>query len=304
MYNFLFTFININSWNDLVILLGYFLCFFIYYFLSKSNFIIHYNLRDSLFYLSIFFVVINSYFISDSSAYSFVKNQFTGFFNNANSFTGLCGLFFVLNFSIFSTVEEKSKRYVSIILMGVLSIYLLLGASRGAILSTAVASFFLLVTSRKKKTLVFSFLLLVVFLVVFRDSLFYDTPDRDVFEDSGRKAIFLNYWNELKERYFYIGTGVSLGAGRIKTELSYLDVLLMSGFIGFIGFVSFIIRTLYLSFFLIKKDSVWLTAVYIYIVTASVFEGYAANIMHLNSILFYIIPALIYSSFREIKEDK
>ena len=78
----------------------------------------------------------------------------------------------------------------------------------------------------------------------------------------------------------------------------------MEWFIGFIGFIGFIVRTMSLSLSLINRESVWLTAVYIYIVFASIFEGYAANIMSLNSILFYIIPALIYSNSREIKRNK
>lgn len=299
-----FTIIKITDFQDIIVLLGYILCYFLYYFLSTTNSTIHLNLRNYLFYLSFLFVMFNALFLFDASAYSLGKGQFKGFYNNANAFTGLCGLFFVLSFSIFSSIEEKGKKYLCLILMGVLSVYLLLGGSRGAILSTTVASFFLLITSRNKKILIFLCSLLVILLIVFKDSLFIDVPDRNIFEDTGRKAIFLDYWAELQERYFYIGTGVSLDAGRIKTELSYLDVFLMSGFIGFIGFIIFIIRSIYLSFALINRESVWLTTIYIYIVFISIFEGYAANIMSLISLLFYIIPALINSSYQKLIKSK
>lgn len=301
---FFFTVMNITSFQDIFVFSGYMLCYFLYYFLSKTNSKIQLNLRNYLFYLGGVFIILNGLYVFDASAYSFGKGQFKGFYSNANAFTGLCGLFFVLNFSVFSTTEEKFKKSLCLILMAVLSVYLILGNSRGAILSTAVASFFLLITSRNKKMLIFSCSLLVIFLIVFKDSLFTNVSDRDIFEETGRQTLFLNYWAELQERYFYIGTGVSLDAGRIKSELSYPDVFLMSGFVGFIGFIGFIIRTLYLSFSLINKDSVWLAAVYIYIVFASIFEGYAANIMSLNSLLFYIIPALIYSSYVKLVKSK
>lgn len=296
----LFTFINFTEWKDLTIISGYYLCFLIYFLTSKTNHMIQYDLRKYLFYLSIFFVLINFIFISDPSAYSSIKGQFSGFFGNANAFTGLCGLFFVLNFSSYSFNKGDSKRSIYLLLMIALFIYLLIGGSRGSIIATIISSLFILSVSKNKKLIISCLIIIIIANFMFTDFLNINTPNRDLFEDTGRVSIFMNYWNELSERYFYIGTGVSLNAGRLKTELSYLDIFLMSGFIGFLGFMMFIIRTLYMSLFLKYTEAAWLTAIYIYIIFSSIFEGYAANIMSLNSILLYIISALIYTNYRAV----
>lgn len=296
----IFTLINFTEWQDLLILSGYYLCFLIYFFISKSNHIIQLKLRDSLFYLSIIFVIINIFFISDPTAYSPVKGQFSGFLDNTNAFTGLCGLFFVLNFSSFSFNEGDKKRSLYIVLMIILSLYLLLGGSRGSILSTIVSSVFILSSSKNKKLIIIFLTIFVIVFFIFNDTSSLDTPDRDIFEDTGRGSIFASYWNELSERYFYIGTGVSLNAGRMKTELSYFDIFLMTGFIGFFGFMIFILRTLYISLLLKNTEATWLTAVFIYIIFSSIFEGYAANIMSLISILIYIVSAMIYTNYKAL----
>lgn len=295
-----YTIINLIDLQDLIVLSGYILLYFLYFFLSKSKSNIQYYLKETLFFLGVLFVFLNVPFIFDSTAYSNVKAQFTGFFGNANAFTGLAGLFFILFFYFINVSNNNFKKLICLSFLIVLAFFLFLGFSRGALLSTAVACSYLLFKMGGKRVLLISFssLVFVFLFYIFKFDFSEAGANRDFFEETGRRLIFDSYFHELSERYFFIGTGVSKEAGRIKSELAYLDIFLMTGLLGMVGFIVLIFRTLYMSVFLVSKDSLWLVSVYIYIVFSSVFEGYVANVLSLNSILFYIISALIYSCYR------
>lgn len=295
-----YTIINLIDLQDLVVLLGYILLYILYFFLSKSKSNIQYYLKKTLLFLGVLFVFLNVPFIFDSTAYSNIKAQFTGFFGNANAFTGLAGLFFILFFHFFTISNNNFKKIICLLFLFVLAVFLFLGFSRGALLSTAVACFYLLFKMGGKRVLLisFAFCFFVFLFYIFKFDFFEAGANRDLFEETGRRLIFDSYFHELSERYFFIGTGVSKEAGRIKSELAYLDVFLMTGSLGIVGFMIFIFRTLYMSISLVSKDSFWLVSVFIYIVFLSIFEGYIASVLSLNSILFYIVSALIYSCYR------
>lgn len=296
-----YTIINLTGFQDLIILLGYVLLYIVYFFISKSKSSIQNHLKAALFYLGVLFVFLNIPLIFDPAAYSNIKAQFRGFFGNANAFTGLAGLFFILFFYLFNLPSVKYKKYLYLFFMVFLAFFLLLGFSRGTLLSTAIACFYLLFVMGSKRVLLISFLVLIVAFLffVFKVNIVEIGVNRDLFEKTGRQLIFNNYFSELSERYFFVGTGVSIESGRIKSELAYLDVFLMTGFLGIAGLMFFILRTLYMSIYIVNKDSFWIVSVFIYIVFSSIFEGYIANILSLNSVLFYIVSALIYGCYKK-----
>ena len=296
----LFTVINSPSFVDLAALAGYIILYIIYYFLSKSDVDIRNYLMRALVCAGVLFVFLNVPFIFDPAAYSVLKQQFKGVFDNANAFTGLSGLFFIIFLYLFSIASNGLLRISYAFFMVFLAFFLFLGFSRGALLSTGIACAYLLFMLGLRKSMFLFFLLFFSAALYFwlEISIFEAAFSRGFFEATGRESIFNSYISELYERYYFFGTGVSIESGRIKSELAYLDVFLMTGFLGMAGLLFFIFRTFYMSCFVASVDSCWLVAIYIYIITSSLFEGYIANIFSLNSILFYIVSALICGSYK------
>ena len=124
--------------------------------------------------------------------------------------------------------------------------------------------------------------------------------DRELTEDTGRNLIIDDYLNKFSETYFLLGTGVSINAGRFKSELAYLDVILMSG-IGAIGFFIYLIRSLYFSVRHSRAIVGWPEILFLYISIVSLVEGYVSNIASILSILFYMLPALFVIKMRNLR---
>lgn len=183
--------------------------------------------------------------------------------------------------------------------------FLLIAFSRSALLATFLATIFLLFKRGLTKKTIATLCCLALFGLLASALLdgFSAAPQRDIFEQTGRASILEKYIERLEENYYVLGTGLSLDAGRFKSELAYLDLILFSG-IGAVGFFTYIARNLYLSIKKINPTSYWEAAAFIYICLLSVFEGYAANTGSILSVLLYILPAIVAEKSRntDLKE--
>lgn len=296
----IFTLANLGNFNDIFTLIGYLVALAIFYFCSKSNVFVVYQVKKSLICLGFVFIVIAILSIGSESRISLGKGQYRGFFDNANAFAGLAGLFFVLFFCQAIQSKRKLATYIYSFCSLILLVFIFMAFSRGVILTIGLAVIFALFKFGKgfKLSLVIFTGLIVLYYIIFNDDQSLDL-NRDIFEETGRLTIFQNYWKELHERTFFIGTGVSTEMGRIKSELSYFDIWLSSG-IGVLGFLVYLFRSLYLSFKLKSFSTVWISSIFLYICFLSIFEGYIANIASLPSILFYILPGLIWLEYNNI----
>ena len=102
--------------------------------------------------------------------------------------------------------------------------------------------------------------------------------ERDIFEESGRELLFEVYKNYVFENLL-VGADLGEASGKIKSELSYLNIILFSG-IGAQGFAVFFSRGCsHIIILTVKYNSGgWTVAVFVYIVISSIFEGYAASV--------------------------
>ena len=179
----------------------------------------------------------------------------------------------------------------------VLAFFLVLGSSRGALLATLCALPFIKIGAGYGKYAVAGAGLLLVYVGLRYLSGHAGVDlgfERDVFEETGRKAIFRSYVNEFSSRYFILGTGLVEGGGRIKSELSYLDIMLFSG-VGALGYFVFLARSLWFCLIAnIAGEAAWVRPSFVFLVVSSVFEGYTANVANLLSIFTYIIAGLAY----------
>ena len=294
-----FTLSNLGDFNNILTLIGYLIALTIFYFCSKGNIFLVHQLKKSLIYLGFIFVIMAILSIGSESSLSLQKGQFKGFFDNANAFAGLAGLFFVLFFCEAMQSKRGFRKYIYSFSSFILLIFVFSAFSRGVILTIGLVSIFALFKFGKgfKLSLLIFTGLTILYYIIFNDSQSLDL-DRDIFEETGRLTIFQNYWEELYKRTFFIGTGISVEMGRIKSELSYLDVWLSSG-IGILGFLVYLFRSLYLSFKLKSFSTIWISSLFLYICFISIFEGYIANVASLPSILFYIVPGLIWIEYKD-----
>ena len=205
---------------------------------------------------------------------------------------------------LFLRVKKNNNifRYLIIISFGV---FLLLAASRGAILSVflAIIIYFLRYINIRNAFFIAFFVLLFLLIgsgLVLGYIDFSLITDREITEDTGRNLIIDDYLNKFSETYFLLGTGVSINAGRFKSELAYLDVILMSG-IGAIGFFIYLIRSLYFSVRHSRAIFGWPEILFLYISIVSLVEGYVSNIASILSILFYMLPALFVIKMRNLR---
>lgn len=293
----IFTLFQLNDISDLFVLSGYITALLIFYFSSKSDFNIGFYIKKSLVFLGFIFLLTAIMSFGSGSSVS-LKGQYQGYFGNANTFAGLAGLFFTLFFCQYLQSQKIISKYLYIVSSFILLVFIFLAFSRGVILSvSAVTIFSLFKFGRKFKLLLVLFVGLIGFYYLLFGKIQSLDLNRDVFEDTGRLLIFQEYYIALSERLFFFGTGVSIEMGRIKSELSYLDVWLSSG-LGLLGFLLYLFRSLYLSFRLSDVQSIWATSLFLYICISSIFEGYVANVASIPSILFYIIPAIIWMYYR------
>lgn len=297
----LFTTINSPDVSALSILVGYVVCL-IFYIVSSAA---HQNLFRSvdrfLVIFAIVFSLVNVPFVFDPSAYSAVKNQFSGILANANAFSGLCGFLFVFCLSKFYEETHFLRRTGFLLVVVVMSLYMLLSSSRGAMLAAFLSVCFIPLTKTSKSFIVVAVLgyALMKWLSSNSDAGF-GFADRDFFEETGRGDLLALYMQKITDSAF-IGVGLSEASGRIKSELSYLDIILFSG-VGALGFFVFIGRGVYFSvintFGLRRASFSWPIPIYIYICIASIFEGYAANIGSVPSIFLYISAGFVYRASR------
>ncbi|HQT18911.1 hypothetical protein [Acidovorax sp.] len=291
----IFTLLNLEGVKDVIVASGYVVCALIFYLSSKNSKKITLLTRMSLIIPGLVFLVINLFYIFDSTAYTIHKNQFTGFLSNANALAGLLGLFCVVFIVEFNGAQERKLKLLFLVAFGLCGFLLFLAGSRGAILSVFLVLIYLILKFKSgDKFLLFGVLLAIISITYYIASASqFSGADRDLFEESGRQGIFAAYMEKFSENYFVLGTGVSQDAGRIKSELSYFDILLFSG-VGSIGFFLFLISSLRQATRVKDEHLMWASASFIYIFIISFFEGYAANIASIPSLLFYLLPGIIY----------
>lgn len=290
----IYTLSNLEEASDVVVALGYWVCASIYYFSSRNSAKITSITKASLIIAGIVFIVANSLYINDSSSYTISKNQFFGFFNNPNTLAGLAGVFFIIYFAEFIHADRKMAKFVFAIALAMCGFFLLISGSRAAVLAVFIVVFYLFYKTRglSKILLLFFALALISVFAYIAINTDFSGSNRDFFEETGRVELYGQYLESFSDTYLIIGTGVSQEAGRLKSELSYLDILLFSG-IGSLGFIVFLAISLKQAMQVKMKSILWASALFIYIAVISIFEGYAANIGSLPSLLFYLLPGII-----------
>jgi hypothetical protein len=295
----LFTFVNLGSTADIFVVLGYFSCAAIYFLAVSVPEKLAILTRQSLIFSGAIFLTVNAFYVMTPSAYTFPKNQFLGVMANPNGLAGLTGLFFL----VFLLESFEDKRFIKKLLFASFSIasviVLLLVGSRSALLASLIAVIFIsfkrqLFTSMHAIGL--SAATLTALYVANQNDFFF--LNRDLYESTGRELIFARYIEKFSDTYFIFGTGVSQHMGRVKSELSYLDAALFSG-IGFLGFLVFLFSALRAAILVTDPRMGWAAALVLYISIISVFEGYASNVGSVLSVLFYLLPGLLYSANRK-----
>ncbi|WP_373095025.1 hypothetical protein [Zhongshania sp.] len=300
VFSAFFTLFNLFGARDILVLFGYGVCILCYIFAATGSEDVREALRNFLWLSSVVFVLINIPQLNESAAFSFYKQQFSGVLSNPNIFAGLAGFYLVFLFeSIFNM--GRSKTYVlQVVVILFLLVFLFAAFSRGVLLAVVFSLLFSVV---KKGSIRLAIALLLIsslvgsFMVVFSVNSVGAMGSRELFEDTGRYDILLAYIDEILNRKFILGTGVSIDGGRIKSELSYFDIILFSG-IGAVGFFAFLFRSLYFAIISGRqRDGDWVAVLFVYIFICSTFEGYAANVASLPSLFLYLLAGLLYSDY-------
>lgn len=303
----LFTLFNSPDVTSLAAVLGYVLCAGIYVSSAAADRSLAKAAEQFLLIFTIFFVVVNFPQIFNPNSYSAVKNQFSGILSNANAFSGLCGFVLVFSLCRFFDASLLLGRFVYAVTCSILVFFMLLSSSRGALLSVFLSVWFIPFGGKRRRLLLFILTVCaaLIFLLL-QESLTIGFAERDLFEETGRSELLTSYLRELAANAL-VGVGLSESGGRIKSELSYLDILLFAG-VGGLGFFVFLLRGVYFSFassFSAEKVELsWAVPVYVYICVASIFEGYAANIASVPSIFLYISAGLVFQKFKLSKRLK
>jgi hypothetical protein len=300
VFSAFFTLFNLFSARDVLTLLGYGVCILCYIYAATGSRDVREILRKFLWLSCVVFVLINIPQLNESAAFSFYKQQFSGILRNPNMLAGLAGFYFIFLFEVVLNVGRSRIYAFQMMILLFLLVFLFAAFSRGVLLAVLFSLLFSVVKKRNVKLAVVLFLLVSVIvcnIFLFSLNSFGAMGSRDLFEDTGRYDMLLAYVDEILDRKFIFGTGVSIDGGRIKSELSYFDVILFSG-VGAIGFFMFLIRSVY---FAIKskggQDGDWVSVLFIYILICSIFEGYAANIASLPSLFLYLLAGLLYSDY-------
>ena len=301
LFTILFTLFNNLNEKAVFLLLGYGLCIASYYHAAKGSNELQEVIRDFLFFSCFVFVFLTIPQVASLEAYSLNKLQFTGFYSNPNAFSGIAGFFWIFIFSnIYYKNNRKRKKNILFTVLLLLTVFLFLSFSRGALLAVYVSMTSLLLSKgRVRLAIVIFFVFAMLGLYILSGEInFYAIGNRDIFEATGRLNIFNIYVKEISNNNIIFGTGISELSGRIKSELSFLDILLFSG-VGALGFFVFMVRSIYFAFESKAPSGPddWVGALFVYIAVISIFEGYAANIVSLPSIFLYILPGILYANF-------
>lgn len=299
-----FTLINDPDGKSLFVIFGYMVCIIIYMVSASIKITSDAFYEKFMVIFSVSFAIANFSQIFNPDAYSLIKSQFTGFLGNANAFSGICGLCLIYLASKLLGASGLKKRLYFLSLIILYATYVVLAGSRTAILALVFAMFFLGIKSITRVYMLVGIACLVCVYFYFGGLIGLNIggfSSRDLFEETGRGGIFDNYVKEISE-WGFIGTGLGEHSGRIKSEISYLDLILFSG-VGVLGFFIFLLRTYYFSFVMLYKyrSGGWFIPIFAYITFSSIFEGYAANVVSLPSIFLYISAGLIYSSYKHRK---
>lgn len=292
---------------DLVALLnvaGYAMLLVIYsVFSSRTGHTLAEYFYKNLALVSVCFVILNLLYIGNPDAYSYGKNQFSGFIANPNAFSGFSGMFFLISlWVVFDKNANMTLRIASALSAALLILMLALCFSRGAILSLILSILFLGVPLRYKIIFGICFgvvgFVMLVSLAVPEDM----TLNRSLSEETGRTDLFGEYINKIAEYGLVVGTGFSLEGDRIKSELSYLDILLSSG-VGFIGFAYF--------WFLSLRDAVFArkehlgkiaSSIVVFVTSLSLVEGYLANVASFVTVTAYVSAGVCFYESRSLKK--
>lgn len=293
LFTSVFTLCNQFEPESAAILLGYYVAALFFFGACGDKGCLGLAIEKSLYIFGISYAICNSIQIFSPESYSDGKLQFQGTMANANALAGLSGLFFLFYF--FGVRSCKKWKIFDLALSALYAIFMFMAMSRGAILSAALV--WLICNSRKKDKrtiLLGAFLLMILIGLLAGNMDTFSIFGRDITESTGRGDILNEYLSEYQNTYLIFGTGVSPNSGRLKTELSYADIILFSG-VGALGFFLFLFRSLYIVFISTSDRSRSYQAVFLYIIIISILEGYAANVASMLSLLMYIIPGLAFS---------
>lgn len=293
IFTSIYTFTNQLDLESIIILLGYWTAALIFTSSTTNHNITEKSLDKTMYFTGVATAAINIFSLIDPAAYTIHKNQFTGVFNNPNFLAGISSCYLLYFF-----FREKSKNSLLDYLIAIVFLILIINTfSRSSILSITLV--YIIFYSRR------NILISILILFLAFSALYYlsnnmdyaKLANRDLLEDTGRIDILNRYIAALKETFLITGTGVNTEHGRIKSELSYLDIILFSG-VGAMGFFVFIGRSIYL---IIKDQNSswsWIEAVYLNVIIISLFEGYAANVASIPSLLLYLLSAILISKRR------
>jgi hypothetical protein len=235
-------------------------------------------------------------FIGDDSAYTFAKNQFSGFFNNPNQFAAACGLFFITK--LYDLNHKKlplSRRLWEIsIVIGLLALLLLSGA-RAATAATAISGVMMFNIRRHAlKLLLISLILAVGVYSIMALGLLEMRVERSLFEETGRGNIMISYIDLIDKNALLWGAGLSREGERIRSELSYLDLLTVAG-VGGIAFIVFVGLSLKFALEARKHEFGKLVfSIVLFVSALSVFEGHLGGVMSVLAIIFYVMSGAAY----------
>jgi len=249
--------------------------------------------------VGIVIVLISSLFLFSSTFY--VGSRFIGIFANTNSLAGMLSMLIVL--LLFLRHIFKYKKLITLIM--VLSVVmLLLTKSRTGIAATGFSSLLYIFLNSKKNKLAMTplFLGLILLVVNFQFIMTTIINFTSLSTVSSEIRAFDNVDNRLPilERQLLsfsssplIGVGVVVDKtdrlSRFGGELSYTDILSMSGIIGIS--ILFILIASTLRLFLQNKNDQLYFLLIVNVLLLSLFEGYLSNIGSVISFMFWILLA-------------
>lgn len=307
LFTIISTFFSGVDIQSIFAILGIVLLVVIYMLFSTEKSEIAFNyLIGLLSFLSWLFLVFALSQIYNPDAYSYGKNQFRGHFDNPNAFVGYCGLFLLIHLGLlrrFGFFNAKSISHMMALVIYIIVIALI--GSRGAIMAIIIS---IVLSNRMSiKTILYILVISVLFYVgylIIKSGYMEYSLQRSVFEETGRVAIINEYLDLLAERGLFIGTGMSREHGRIRSELSYLDIIASSGMGGIIFIIFIFIQTKSAILLARRGVAIIASSIIIYIVSISLFEGYLAGVSSLLTVFFYISCGVIYNVKKSISPSR
>lgn len=235
------------------------------------------------------FLGLNLWFLNQPAGQS-AKGQFRGLFENPNGFAGFCGLFALL--SLWAGLRPGGRggvKALHLLTAAGLAGLLVMSGSRGGVLALLLGGLFLLWRGQTRKALALAVGAGLIWL-----ALGPGFP-RDLWEVTGRAAKLAAYLDLLNQRFWVWGAGYDAVGARVRSELSYLDLTLSAG-IGVLGVALFWGATLVRALRAQAAPYGPITgAVVVFVLTASLVEGYLANVASFITLMAYLCAGLIWS---------